>query len=301
MKLQDLAAQAQTKQVAKVMESYFGQEINFDCLNRTQARNMLNRVRAMISEARRSPDFHSSEKNPAYLKLVMMEQGLSHRVAEQTTAGSVATAAPTQTPAGQSPQQVAAMKAAELAKAKKQRQDRQRAIDQQIAALNKEKAELSKPMPTMENQHSLRRKLKEASEVQQAQVVLASKDMVDQVQKMIETATSMQFKDLPALVDQIRNEVGYDQATQFNSDATAALSGLVGNLQQSKAQLEGALGVVTGQAPQVPGVEAGQAPAADTGALPAELPAPDEAELDIDVDAEEEPTDLQTTLGRGKR
>jgi hypothetical protein len=294
MKLQDLAVQAQTKQVAKVMESYFGQEIDFNKLSRPQARNMLNRVRAMIGEARRSPEFHSSEKNPAYLKLVMMEQGLASRMHEQTTAGGVATAtAPTT-------QQSSAMKAAELQKQQRAREDRKRAIDQQIIDLNKEKAELSKPMPTMENQHSLRRKLKEASEVQQAQVVLASKDMVDQVQKMIETATSMQFKDLPALVDQIRNEVGYDQATQFNSDATAALSGLVGNLQQSKGQLEGALGVVTGQAPQVPGPDLGQAPVADAGAIPAELPAGEE-ELDIDIDTEEEPTDLETTLGRGKR
>jgi hypothetical protein len=34
----------------------------------------------------------------------------------------------------------------------------------------------------------------------------------------------MQFKDLPALVDSIKNQVGPDQATQFNGDASAALS-----------------------------------------------------------------------------
>ena len=186
-------------------------------------------------------------------------------------------------------------------KQQKERDDRKKAIDQQIAALTKEKAELSKPMPTMETK--IARRLREASEVQQAQVVLASKDMVDQVQKMIETATSIQFKDLPALVDQIRNEIGYDQATQFNADATTALSGLVQNLQQSKGQLEGALGVVTGQAPTIPGQDLGAAPALDAGAdLGAELPPPEgEEELDIDVDAEEEPSSLETTLGRGKR
>ena len=144
------------------------------------------------------------------------------------------------------------------------------------------------------------------SEVQQAQVVLASQDMVDQVQKMLEQVSAMQFKDLPALVDQIRNEVGYDQATQFNADATAALSGLVQNLQGSKQQLEGALGVVTGQAPQVPGQDLGAAPALDAGAdLGAELPPEGEEELDVDadldIDAEEEPSSLETSLGRAKR
>ena len=151
----------------------------------------------------------------------------------------------------------------------------------------------------------LQRRLREASEVQQAQVVLASKDMVDQVQKMIEQTTSVQFKDLPALVDQIRNEVGYDQATQFNTDATAALSGLVQNLQVAKGQLETALGVVTGQAPQIPGADLGVPPegAGDIGAdLGSELPPEGgEEDLNLDIDAEEEPSSLETTLGRGKR
>jgi hypothetical protein len=127
--------------------------------------------------------------------------------------------------------------------------------------------------------------------------------MVDQVQRMIEQVTSIQFKDLPALVDQIRNEIGYDQATKFNADATAALGGMVQNLQQSKVQLETAMGTVTGQAPVVPGETApdvGAAPAAEIGA---ELPAEPGDELDaLAADAEadlEEPA--ATGLGRERR
>jgi len=285
MKLQDLAAQPQTKQVAKVMESHFGQSVSFDSISKRQAHDMLTRVRGLIQEHRRQPAFHTSEQNPAYLKLVMMEQALSAKLSEQEVAAT------TTAPAGQNPQQAAAMKAAEMRKEQQQRQERRKEIDQQIAELNKEKAELNKPMPTMEN-HSLRRKLKE-SEVQQAQVVLASQDMVDQVQKMIEQVTSMQFKDLPALVDQIKNEVGVDQAQQFNADATAALAGLTQNLQGSKAQLETALGVVTGQAPAIPGADM----------APAELPAPEMGteELPAPEEEEEEVSDLEVSLGRGKR
>jgi hypothetical protein len=111
---------------------------------------------------------------------------------------------------------------------------------------------------------------------------------------MIEQVTSMQFKDLPALVDQIKNEVGVDQAQQFNADATAALAGLTQNLQGSKGQLETALGVVTGQAPAVPGADMAPAelPAADMGAE--ELPA-------VEPEEDEEVSDLEVSLGRGKR
>jgi len=290
MKLQDLAAPQKTKQVAKVMESHFGKSIAFESISKRQAQEMLNRVRGLIGEHRRQPEFHRSEQNPAYLKLVMMEQALTSKLSEQDMA---ATAATGQAPAGQTPQQAAALQAQQQVQKRKQIQDQMRELDQAHA---KQKAELQKQLSMAEGKHSLRRKLKE-SEVQQAQVVLASQDMVDQVQKMIEQVTAMQFKDLPALVDQIKNEVGVDQAQQFNADATAALAGLTQNLQGSKGQLETALGVVTGQAPAVPGQDL-EAPAPD---VTAELPTGDEEELDLEVDAEEEPTDLETTLGRGKR
>jgi hypothetical protein len=128
--------------------------------------------------------------------------------------------------------------------------------------------------------------------------------MVDQVQRMIEQVTSIQFKDLPALVDQIRNEIGYDQATKFNADATGALGGMVQNLQQSKIQLETAMGTVTGQAPVVPGETApdvgAEMPPMDAGA---EMPPEPGAELDaLAADAEadlEEP--VKTGLGRERR
>lgn len=286
MKLQDLAAPQKTKQVAKVMESYFGSSVAFDQLSPKQAQAMLRKVRGLIAEQRRQPEFHSSEQNPAYLKLMMMEQGLA-----------AAATAPAQTPA-----QTQAAQA--LAKQQRQQQlrDQLKTLKTEAQANQQQQQAIQQQLGSLE-ESKIARRLREASEVQQAQVVLASKDMVDQVQKMIETATSIQFKDLPALVDQIRNEIGYDQATQFNADATTALSGLVQNLQQSKGQLEGALGVVTGQAPQVPGQDLGAEPAAELGAdLDAELPTPDgEEELDLDIDAEEEPSSLETSLGRGKR
>jgi alanyl-tRNA synthetase len=286
MKLQDLAAPQKTKQIAKVMESHFGKSIAFESISKRQAHDMLNRVRGLISEHRRQPEFHSSEQNPAYLKLVMMEQALASKLNEQEPAAPVA--GQTATP-GQTPQQAAALQAQQQVQKRKQIQDQMRELD-------KQKQELQKQLAMAESRHSLRRKLKE-SEVQQAQVVLASQDMVDQVQKMIEQVTSMQFKDLPALVDQIKNEVGVEQAQQFNADATAALAGLTQNLQGSKGQLETALGVVTGQAPAVPG--------ADMGAPVEELPAPEMDAEELPAPApeedEEEVSDLEVSLGRGRR
>ena len=274
MKLNELAVVSPTKQAAKVFESYFGNSIQFDQITSAQARSMLKRVRTLIAEHRRTPEFHKSEHNPSYLKLVMMEQAL-------------ATQAMAPAPAGQTPQQQAGMQAAQVQQTQKAKQDQLKALKQQKVDLDKQIAQAQQALnnPTMAmTETRLSRRLREASEVQQAQVVLASQDMVDQVQKMSEQVSAMQFKDLPALVDNIKNEVGVDQATQFNGDASAALSGLLQNLQGAKQQLEAALGVVTGQAPQVPGADmapAAEMPAGEPGAeeIPAELPAPNEEEI----------------------
>jgi len=287
MKLQELAVANPTKQAAKVFESYFGNTVKFDQLSPSQAQGMLKRVRGMIAEHRRTPEFHRSEQNPAYLKLVVMEQALATQVS-----GS----APQQTPQ----QQQAAMS---LNRQQKQREldDEEKQLTKQAQDITSRKAAIQKEKAMLEGRRSLKQRLKEASEVQQAQVVLASQDMVDQVQGMSEDISAMQFKDLPALVDQIKNEVGVDQAAQFNTDATAALSGLLQNLQAAKQQLETALGVVTGQAPVVPGADV-TAGAGLGGEMPAELPAPGEEEIDVtDVDIEEPEQEPVAGLGRQRR
>ena len=296
MKLQELAVTRPTKQIAKVFESHFDQRVSFDSMNSNQMRSMLKRVRGLVNEHRASPAFHHSEKNPAYLKLMMMEQALTQQL--QEFGATPATGAP-----GANPAATAALSTVQQQQKKKQMQDEIKQKQQEIAALQK-----AMMNPTMAAENNTGNFLRE-SEIQQAQVVLAAQDMVDRVQKMLEDTTEMQFKELPALVDSIKNEVGMDQAAQFNADAAAALSGLVQNLQASKGQLEAALGVVTGTGggAVVPGAEAGADLGAEMSAdLGADLGAG--AELDAaaaDAGAELEPEPEATTpaasLGRGRR
>jgi hypothetical protein len=296
MKLQELAVLPQSKQVAKVFESYFGKSITFESISKRQAHAMLGRVRGLLGEHRRTPAFHKSEQDSAYLKLVMLEQVLTKKIKEEIPADTtMGMPDPNKTKQALSKISDPKLKSAMTKSAAGQTlsPDEQKMV--QGAALSAAMA--------AESRRKTGRRLSE-SEVQQAQVILASQDMVDQVQRMIEQVTSIQFKDLPALVDQIRNEIGYDQATKFNADATAALGGMVQNLQQSKIQLETAMGTVTGQAPVVPGEAApdvgAEMPPVDVGA---EMPGEPGDELDaLAADAEadlDEP--VKTGLGRERR
>jgi hypothetical protein len=308
MKLTELATPKKSRQVAKVFESYFGTKMPVNKLTLREARAMLKRVRGVIAEHQRSTTRHTSERNPAYLKLVMMEQALAHRVSEDMVPPTgTAPAAPGTTPQQNTAQNAAAtiattkdpaLKAA-LTKASKGQ------------SLNPDEQKLVAGAALMKTEHRLRnafRTLKE-SEVQQAQVVLAAQDMVDKMQSMLEDTTEMQFKELPALVDSIRNQIGIEQATQFNSDVTGALQGLVQNLQGAKQQLETALGVVTGQpAPLDTSMAAsglgGEAPAPVPGEeLGADIGADVGAELgaDIGADLETGAEPPKAALGRARR
>jgi Zn-dependent M32 family carboxypeptidase len=324
MKLQELESRTKIQQSLKVFESHFGQSLAIDAITTKQAQRMLSKVRGLIREHRSTSDFHRSEQNPSYLKLVVMERALEARMKEsqpgaapgmamaqqdpsQQAADAQATAAATKriaTGTGQANKAGMVGKAIDsaiqgktLTPAEKAMVGKTLSTVQQAAAKDSRLQQMLKTATTAESKN---RRLKEASELQQAQVVLAAQDMVDQIQKMIEQVSAMQFKDLPALVDSIRNDVGMDQAQQFNNDVTTALQGLIQGLQGSKVQLETAQGVLTGQEPVVPGQDAGAAgmdgmavPGADTGEEP-------DLSLDanLDIDAEEIPA---KALGRERR
>jgi hypothetical protein len=315
MKLQELAAPKPSKQIAKVFESYFGSRIKFDRLDARQTRVMLNKVRGVLGEHRSTTARHTSEQNPHYLKLVMMEQALASRLREEVVPGGgggapnpTAGAAPGQTiqqapqpgqtptapPAtAQDPKVAAAMKKSESG--------------QTLSAA--EKALVAGAMMAMAESRLRReyRILKE-SEIQQAQVVLAAQDLVDKMQDMVEEVSELQFKDLPALVESIKNQVGVDQAMQFNTDATGALAGLLQNLQGAKQQLEAALGVVTGTGgPDMSAMANAGAAAGDMGAAGADmgaaagdlgLDAPPPGEGDLEAAAE---PPVGAALGRARR
>lgn len=341
MKLQELAVTQTTKQAAKVFEGFFAQNIAFVTeASVSKAQSMLKKVRGLIAEERRKPSFHQSEQNPAYLKLVVLEQALTARVREaamgapgvvpagQAGATNQPGVAPTGQAGGMNAQEIAKAKAAQMAALNRIRDPKLKSAmqkstagqsltkDEQMMVANaalssggvhenlengmtpdEETLNVNGDIMTVENsKHNRLYNMLRESEVQQAQVVLASQDMVDQVQKMIEQVSAMQFKDLPALTDQVKYQVGQEQATQFSTDATGALSGLVQNLQGAKQQLEQALGVVTGQEVSIPGQDQEEV---EVDAGVEEMPGMgDEEDLDIDADAG---LDVGDSLGRERR
>jgi hypothetical protein len=295
MKLQELSAPTPSKQIAKVFESYFGSRIRFDQLTRGQTQSMLGKVRGILGEHRKTAQRHNSEQDPRYLQLVMMEQALSSRLQENVIPPAAGTA-----PA---PAAGAAPKDPKLAAALKKSAGGQ--------TLNPEEQKLVASAAMMQAESRFRRMARRLneSEIQQAQVVLAAQDMVDKMQSMLEDVSELQFKELPALVDSIKNQVGIDQAAQFNADATTALTGLLQNIQGAKQQLDAALNVVTGAAPAGAAAAGAMgadiaAGAGDMAAAGADMAAAGEMGADAELDAAAADAGAEppaAALGRAKR
>ena len=277
MKLQELGAQRQTEQAALVLEKQAGRRVDFSALGPRRAQGMLAQVTRLLREHRNSPEFHHSETDPAYLQLLMLEKGLKSRVDEVAMGSSSAIKIDMKNPEVVRLQQ-------KLAKGEKPSPGKEQDLANQLAAQTATQESRKKPASMV----------KEQTELQQAQVVLAAQDMIDRLQGMLEDISEMQFKDLPALADSIKNDMGVDQATQYQGQASAALTQLLQAVQAGKTELEAAQGVLTGQEMQVPGQDQG---------MPA---AGQELDLDLDLDQlpaedEPEPEGAEAELGRERR
>jgi hypothetical protein len=118
-----------------------------------------------------------------------------------------------------------------------------------------------------------RRIVVENEEVQKSQVILAAQDLVDQVQKMVETISKINAEELPAVVTGIANEIGTTESQQFNQSASETLATLQQSLIETRTQLTNALQTITGESVD-------------------EVPEPFDAGNDMDLDTDSEIDDL---------
>jgi uncharacterized protein YicC (UPF0701 family) len=76
MKLAEMSTKS-TKKINKVMESRFGFSINFDNLTVVRAEKLSETIAANLNKIRHSVELHTAEKNPRYMELLTVQEGIS--------------------------------------------------------------------------------------------------------------------------------------------------------------------------------------------------------------------------------
>jgi hypothetical protein len=256
MNLTELAEQDTSAKYANTYKAQFGVDIDLDSLTLEETSKLLIKSHGLISEYRHSHKFHTSQTDSSYMQMIMLEETLTAKVHELKEAGDPGSFGGNNKNTGKSMKPIIpGQMTGEYANALKKT-----AMGEDISA--KEYKKLKKRgiseslLDVLDNKNTARafmRKIVESKrvltedEVSSAQVVLAAQDMVDRVQKMVEDMVDLQHKDVPALADTMKTEIGVDQATQFKDTMSAALQTLSDTLTVTKEQMDGAVAIVTGE------------------------------------------------------
>jgi len=131
-------------------------------------------------------------------------------------------------------------------------------------------------------------------EEDKAEIIMASKDMVDRITGWLEDVAQMKAEKLLELLDSIRDTMGSDVAEQYNQKVKPALEAVYSALENSRQGLSAGLATVSG----------GEAPMMGTGTPPAPEGTPALGMEEPDMGAEASP-DMATPpapeAGREKR
>lgn len=121
------------------------------------------------------------------------------------------------------------------------------------------------------------------SQEDQAELLLASKDVVDRVQKAVDDLSKLRNEDLPPLLDAMRDELGSEMSEAYANIAMPTLDNLVDTNSQGRETLAQASRIITGEEQPV------EQMGADVEEIPGEeLPAEEEfATADVASGAEE--------------
>ena len=251
MLLKEFSKPITVKTLNENLSKRFGKQVNVSAFTSEQLEDARNKLRTMLSQVETNESFESVNTNDTYQKNKMFLDVINAEIAERDESTDVA----------ESKYEYFDDKASAQAHAEKHG--------------GKVYSNSGKGNAGGKNTHVVIKdiKLKEGKE-DEAELVMASKDMVDRVTSWMEDTAEMQTESMLELADAIRDEMGMQQSDAFVGTVKPALEAMYDVMETTRAALTQGVGMLTGE---------GEAPAPDMGA---ELP----AEPEGDVDADMEPT-----------
>ena len=213
MKALELTKTVTTEDLLTQFESRFSQTLNLAGMDQAQLEDMANMVRTKIHTITDNQHFGQELKNEDYHKHQMMLDILNQAVREAQ--GIQTNISPQQQMIAKKIQQVPGLKD----------QDKDQIIG---AMVQKETA------------------VKEGIE-NQSELILAAKDMMDKVTGYLEELASMKTEGMLELSDRIRDEMGADKADAFTQKIKPALDTAEQTLTATRAELDQAVRILTGE------------------------------------------------------
>jgi len=289
MKLSQITKPVTAKSLNETLARRFGKKINVDTFTNEQLEDARNRLRTQLSNIETTESFDKVHSSNNYQKSKLFLDVINATIDERGTVieGEV--------PAG--------LKAYQDKKKGKKPADKK--DDKPKNAKGKMPMDAGKDgkkgtkddKPAFLKKESVVREGKE----DEAELVMASKDMVDRVTGWMEDTAEMQTESMLELADAIRDEMGLQQSDAFVQTVKPALEAMYDVMETTRAALTQGVGMLTGE---------GEAPIDTMGADPEALDAAPEVDTDMEPTVDQDTDDFaaaeagtggEEEAGRAKR
>jgi transposase len=281
------------------LQNVYDWSLNLEEMNDGHVNSVLSSMKTKLRSIKESSQGHFAERNPNYMEALLvtrvLEAVLSEREAQQLIERKLK-----QAEMNKREKYVKGMKKVK-GDFDKRYGDRGEEVMYATATKMAKKESVEEAMDILKSVLAGNMTLLEG-EFDTAAAIVAARDMVDTMQDMVEKLSGMLNKDLPALVDVMRDQVGQSQADAFNQAAQSALNPLMDQARNAKSALDNAARAAAGSegaAPMEPGLGAEPVPPMGGPAGGLNILPPGEEE----AGAETADTAAGGTanLGRGKR
>ena len=232
------------------LQETFGFSIKKEDVTHEAIRNILQKVRDKQSEIVNESNVKDFHQHPDYAKTIMVAEALAimlkevsptqrkikAKVKESKMAKKVVEHKGTKP--HKHPHEVAEHKGSKPHKHPHESKD----VDTKKEKVEETKEDINPRSVTLANLRTLMEQ-----DLDQAELVLAAKDMVDRLQKMAEDLASMQVEDLMPLTDAMREAFGTEQANAFSASADATLAAALETIKATREQMDQSVMVLTGE------------------------------------------------------
>jgi hypothetical protein len=279
MQIRELSKPITAKKLNESLAKQFGYKLNLEQFSDAQLEDVRNKLRTEMSQFEVSESFDNISSNPKYQKTRALLDVINQHILEREE-GMYEGAKPDFLDLDKDGNKKEAMKKAAKDKKKKMesvslalmvKKAREHSVPTKWieSAISRIKlgesdeeelaAELTTRYDLSESQANYIVYLKEGEE-QKASVIMATKDMVDQITGWLEDVAQLKAEHLLELLDSIRETLGSDVASKYEQSVKPALEQVYSALESSRQGLSAGLSVVSG----------GEAPTmgADTGGMP---------------------------------
>ena len=185
----------------------FGEKINIAKFTLEQLQDARNRIRTKLSQVETNESFDSVHSNESYQKSKLFLDVLNAAISEQS--------------------------------------DVQEGSKPDFLDMDKD-GDKKEPMKKAIEDKKKKKAVKEGAE-DQAELVMASKDMVDRLTGWMEDTAEMQSESMLELADAIRDEMGSEKSEAFTAAVKPSLEALYTAMEQTRIALTGGVGMLTGE------------------------------------------------------